>query len=52
MTPAGTVELANRLVSENIINSPEEFVDFLNNPMSDKNQKLIYRLYQLDQNAN
>lgn len=50
MSVAGTVYIAERLMEEKLLKSPEEYVEFLNNPESEKSLIMIYELFKLETN--
>jgi hypothetical protein len=40
--------IAERLMEENLLKSPEEYIEFLNNPESEKSLLMIYDLFKLE----
>jgi hypothetical protein len=40
--------IAERLREENLLKSPEEYIEFLNNPESEKSLLMIYDLFKLE----
>jgi hypothetical protein len=45
---AGTVYLAEKLMDSGLINTPEDYIEFLNNPESEKSVSLVFELFKTE----
>lgn len=46
MSPVVTLHLAEELRTSGLLNTPGDYIEFLNNPESEKSVLLIYKLFE------